>query len=228
MCPFSLSRKQLDVKNENRRYLQCPGMVKIVHLKKFVSNKYGLIDNFMVDIIYNEELIPEQYTLIDVAYLYNWRKDKPMQFYYRVFKKNTVLLRKRKIDSIVTNGTAYVKKASSEITNPRSPVKKEPTSVTERKSSTNTARAAPLSPSKQVKSQNQQQGGLVAKPKPTLIGSWKRSVLSRKRPGPAEADRNRSRIPVSLSTVQLLNTNRTRCLMILNLNLISRPGRAVS
>ncbi|XP_059085030.1 polycomb group protein Psc-like [Tigriopus californicus] len=88
----------------NRRFLQCPGMMKIKHLKKFVRMKYGLVDeNFAIDVIYKNELIPEEYTLIDVAYLYNWRKETPMQFYYRVFKKNIVHLRKRKRKHSTTN-----------------------------------------------------------------------------------------------------------------------------
>jgi hypothetical protein len=68
-------------------------MVKIKHLKKLIATKYGLDDQFLVNmsfpshealspdlafskvyVIYNMEVIPEEYTLIDCAYLYNWRK----------------------------------------------------------------------------------------------------------------------------------------------------------
>ena len=42
------------------------------------------------------DVIPQDYTLIDVAYYYKWEKDSPMQFFYRIFKKNKVLLKRRK------------------------------------------------------------------------------------------------------------------------------------
>ena len=83
--------------NPNKRYLACPGTVKVHHLKKFVTMKYGLnLDTFVVDVIYKGDIIPEDYTLIDVAYYYKWGKVKPMQFFYRIFKKNKVLLKRRK------------------------------------------------------------------------------------------------------------------------------------
>lgn len=83
--------------NPNKRYLACPGTVKIQHLMKFIIMKYGLNeDQFVVDVIYNGDIIPDDYTLIDVAYYYKWAKDSPMQFFYRIFKKNKVLLKRRK------------------------------------------------------------------------------------------------------------------------------------
>jgi len=33
------------------------------------------------------DIIPEDYTLIDVAYYYKWDEDAPMRFFYRIFKK---------------------------------------------------------------------------------------------------------------------------------------------
>ena len=61
--------------NPNRRFLQCPGSVTIHHLKKFIMTKYGLLDSsFLVDLIYRDDLLPEDLTLIDIAYSYDWRK----------------------------------------------------------------------------------------------------------------------------------------------------------
>ena len=68
--------------NLNKRYLECPGSVKVQSLKKFISMKYGLSDEFVVDVIYKNDLIPEDYALVDIAYNYNWRRDQPMQFFY--------------------------------------------------------------------------------------------------------------------------------------------------
>ena len=64
----------LETENPNRRFLQCPGSVTVNHLKKFIITKYGLDDKFVVDVIYRDDLLAEDNTLIDVAYSYNWRK----------------------------------------------------------------------------------------------------------------------------------------------------------
>ena len=81
----------------NKRYLECPGSVKVHSLKKFIAMKYGLDPReFVVDVIYRNDLIPEDYSLVDIAYAYNWRKDTPMQFFYRIFKKTKVILKRKK------------------------------------------------------------------------------------------------------------------------------------
>ena len=64
----------LEAENPNRRFLQCPGSVTVNHLKKFIITKYGLDDKFVVDVIYRDDLLAEDNSLIDVAYSYNWRK----------------------------------------------------------------------------------------------------------------------------------------------------------
>ena len=82
--------------------------------------KYGLSDEFVVDVIYKNDLIPEDYSLVDVAYNYNWRKDQPMQFFYRIFKKTKVLLkrRKRKVKTAETVEKSETKKEVKESTSP--------------------------------------------------------------------------------------------------------------
>lgn len=89
--------------NPNRRFLQCPGSVTVHHLKKFIMTKYSLDQSFLIDVIYKEDLLPEDHTLIDVAYTYNWRKTCPMRFYYRIYQKTKVLTRKRKKRKTKTN-----------------------------------------------------------------------------------------------------------------------------
>ena len=50
-------------------------MLKMKHLKKFIVKKYGLNgEEFLVEVIYKDEIIPEEYSVIDVAYLHNYRK----------------------------------------------------------------------------------------------------------------------------------------------------------
>merc|ERR1740128_1533927 len=69
--------------------------------------KYSLDQNFLVDVIYKEDLLSEDNTLIDVAYSYNWRKTSPMRFYYRIYQKTKVLTRKRKKKKTKTNSKSH-------------------------------------------------------------------------------------------------------------------------
>lgn len=57
-----------------KRYLQCPAAVTVRHLKKFLRLKYGIGLDCWVDIIYDEECLPENFTLIDVAYTFTWKR----------------------------------------------------------------------------------------------------------------------------------------------------------
>lgn len=74
----------------HKRYLQCPAAVTINHLKKFVRMKYGLAAEQMVDIIYQEECLPEDFSLMDVAYTFMWDRTTPMRFSYRILERAAV------------------------------------------------------------------------------------------------------------------------------------------
>ncbi|XP_020292509.1 polycomb group protein Psc-like [Pseudomyrmex gracilis] len=68
----------------NRRYLQCPALVTIAHLKKFVAMKYSVdVTRYTIEICHLAPL-PENWTLMDVAYIYAWKRIAPMRFFYRV------------------------------------------------------------------------------------------------------------------------------------------------
>lgn len=58
-------------------YLCCPAAVTIHHLYKFILTKNGLqLDNerIQVDIIYEDEILPHEFTLMDVAYCFNYKR----------------------------------------------------------------------------------------------------------------------------------------------------------
>jgi len=57
-----------------RRYLRCPAAVTVFHLQKLIRAKYGLTDAHRVDIMYEEEPLCSSYTLMDVMYIYHWRR----------------------------------------------------------------------------------------------------------------------------------------------------------
>lgn len=68
-----------------RRYLQCPAVVNINHLKKFLSMKFDIDSTqYAIDILYKRVPLPDYYTLMDIAYIYNWKRNHPMRFFYQV------------------------------------------------------------------------------------------------------------------------------------------------
>lgn len=68
-----------------RRYLRCPAVVNISHLKKFLSLKFDIdVAHFFVDILYKRVPLPDYYTLMDIAYIYNWKRIEPMRFFYQI------------------------------------------------------------------------------------------------------------------------------------------------
>ncbi|CAL8096019.1 unnamed protein product [Orchesella dallaii] len=74
----------------DRRYLQCPAAVSVGLLKKFIRMKYGLSDDYRVDLLYNgdrDSILENDLTLLDVAFIFKWNKDDPMMFQYRIFER---------------------------------------------------------------------------------------------------------------------------------------------
>ena len=66
--------KEIVTKPLPRRYLRCPAAVTIFHLQKLIRAKYGLSEAHRVDVIYKEEPLCGSYTLMDVMYIYHWRR----------------------------------------------------------------------------------------------------------------------------------------------------------
>lgn len=59
------------------RYLQAPAAFKVAHLKKFLSSKYDLHHlkkSMNVDIIYEGEVLSDEFSLMDIAYAYCWER----------------------------------------------------------------------------------------------------------------------------------------------------------
>lgn len=58
----------------NFRYLRCPAAVSIAHLQKLIRAKYDLTDQHRVDVLYNQDSLLAELTLIDIACIYLWKK----------------------------------------------------------------------------------------------------------------------------------------------------------
>ncbi|KAL9699956.1 hypothetical protein quinque_003397 [Culex quinquefasciatus] len=72
IADYDPKRTQLPV-----TYLHCPAAVTIHHLYKFILTKNGLqvdSDRIQVDIIYEDEILPHEFTLMDVAYCFDYRR----------------------------------------------------------------------------------------------------------------------------------------------------------
>lgn len=59
----------------SRRYLQCPAQVTVAHLKKFIAMKYSVdITRYTIEIGYRRATLAENLTLMDIAYIYTWKR----------------------------------------------------------------------------------------------------------------------------------------------------------
>ncbi|KAM7344787.1 suppressor of zeste 2 isoform 1-T3 [Cochliomyia hominivorax] len=78
------------------RYLQCPASVKVQHLKRFLCSKFEIDPNNRmvgIDIIYEDEILPSDFTLMDVGYCYKWQRHAPLRLTYRILIFNEENLR---------------------------------------------------------------------------------------------------------------------------------------
>ncbi|XP_066997169.2 polycomb group protein Psc [Anabrus simplex] len=82
-------KKETSAECPKRRYLRCPAAVTILHLQKLIRAKFGLNMDHQVDILYLDEPLCENFTLMDVAYIYRWRRKGPLHLSYRIFKSHS-------------------------------------------------------------------------------------------------------------------------------------------
>ncbi|RVE58891.1 hypothetical protein OJAV_G00198780 [Oryzias javanicus] len=68
----------------NRRYLQCPAAMTVMHLRKFLRSKMDIPNTYQVEVMYEDEPLKDYYTLMDIAYIYTWRRNGPLPLKYRV------------------------------------------------------------------------------------------------------------------------------------------------
>lgn len=71
------------------RYLQCPAAVSVAHLKKFIRLKFDLPSKYTIDIYHSDEPLKDFFTLMDIAYIYTWRRTAPLRLLYTVYEQVT-------------------------------------------------------------------------------------------------------------------------------------------
>ena len=58
----------------DKRYLNCPTGFTMGGIKKFIRIKFDLASHFNIEVFHSDETLKNDYTLMDVAYLYTWRR----------------------------------------------------------------------------------------------------------------------------------------------------------
>lgn len=76
--------KPLKEQGNNKRYLQCPAAMSVMHLRKFLRSKMDIPCTYQVEVMYEDEPLKDYYTLMDIAYIYTWRRNGPLPLKYRV------------------------------------------------------------------------------------------------------------------------------------------------
>uniref|UniRef100_A0A8C6SMX2 RING-type domain-containing protein n=2 Tax=Neogobius melanostomus TaxID=47308 RepID=A0A8C6SMX2_9GOBI len=67
-----------------KRFLQCPAAMSVMHLAKFLRSKMDIPSNYRVEVLYGDEPLKDYYTLMDIAYFYEWRRTGPIPLQYLV------------------------------------------------------------------------------------------------------------------------------------------------
>lgn len=79
-------RRSKSHKTVPRRFLLCPALFTIGHFKRFIRTKHLIGEQFQVAIFHSDEVLPDHYTLMDVAYIYSWRRTGPLRLYYSFYE----------------------------------------------------------------------------------------------------------------------------------------------
>ncbi|XP_054713864.1 mucin-2-like [Uloborus diversus] len=74
-------------KNATTRHLNCPAALAVSQLKKFISMKFSLPHTYQVEIMYADHVLRDDDTLMDIAYIYAWKRAGPMKFHYNVTQR---------------------------------------------------------------------------------------------------------------------------------------------
>uniref|UniRef100_A0A1E1W0M9 RING-type domain-containing protein n=2 Tax=Pectinophora gossypiella TaxID=13191 RepID=A0A1E1W0M9_PECGO len=170
-----------------RRFLQCPAVVNISHLKKFLSMKFDIDSSqFAIDILYKRVPLPDYYTLMDIAYIYNWKRNEPMRFFYQII--DYIAIRNRLFD-INRKGSHFRDRksspASTEDTNVSSPAPNLNDQGSEASSGTDSPMPEDNS-SKQISDSSKKSEKSVQQSK--LLNSQDTSTLNRNCPSPKKND----------------------------------------
>lgn len=93
---FTGSLQQRDLNNDSgssfssvdsqlfKTYLRCPAKLTVLQLKKFIAAKFNIFRDDTIHLLYLNESLKDEYSLMDVAYIFDWRALEHMQLFYIV------------------------------------------------------------------------------------------------------------------------------------------------
>lgn len=65
-----------------KTYLRCPAKLTALQLKKFIAAKFNICRDDTIHLLYLNESLKDEYSLIDIAYIYDWRGIEHMRLLY--------------------------------------------------------------------------------------------------------------------------------------------------
>lgn len=65
-----------------KTYLRCPAKLTALQLKKFIAAKFNICKDDTIHLLYLNESLKDEYSLIDIAYIYDWRGIEHMRLLY--------------------------------------------------------------------------------------------------------------------------------------------------
>lgn len=65
-----------------KTYLKCPASLTTLQLKKFIAAKFNISKDDTIHLLYLNESLKDEYSLIDIAYIYDWRGIEHMRLFY--------------------------------------------------------------------------------------------------------------------------------------------------
>jgi len=66
------------------RYFRCVAGVTVRILKKLLRNKFDLKYHHDVELFYKYDPLMDDYSILDLAYIYSWKKTMPIALYYKI------------------------------------------------------------------------------------------------------------------------------------------------
>ena len=129
----------------DRKYLLCLAGMPVSLLKKFIVQKYGLDARYSVQLLYNNTVLTDDLTIMDVIYIYSWAASDPMKFSYRIESTPLVLKRSAKTPMLSTSSPSSTSSSPASNTGQQQqpPPKKQRTNDADTLSSKNGRRLVP-------------------------------------------------------------------------------------
>jgi len=84
------------------RYLKCVSAVTVRILKKLLRNKFDLKYHHDVELYYRQDPLLDTYSILDLAYIYSWKKTSPLSLYYKITDLRTSAYARNKTRSACT------------------------------------------------------------------------------------------------------------------------------